>query len=88
MEHYPLQVIGLFVRTPFFSHKEVSELCGEKENHVLKLVSKQKIKKLNEDPCNVLVWEEQDQTDRKKISEQTENILLLKRKKREENLIK
>ena len=34
-------------------------------------MSKQKIKKLKEDPRNVLVWEEQDQTDQKKISEQT-----------------
>ena len=44
--------------------------CGKKKerNHVLKLVSKQKSKKLKEDPRDVLVWEEQDQTDQKKKS--------------------
>ena len=42
-----------------------------KENHVLKLELKQVVKKLKEDPRNVLVWEEQDQADQKKISEQT-----------------
>ena len=30
MDCIPVQVNALFVRTPFFSHKEVSELCGEK----------------------------------------------------------
>ena len=53
-----------------------------KEDHFLKLEPKQWIKKLKEDPWNVLVWEEQDQTDQKKISEQTKNILSIKRKKR------
>ena len=37
-------------------------------------MSKQKIKKLKEDPRNVLVWEEQDQTDQKKESENKQRI--------------
>ena len=53
-----------------------------KENHVLKLTSKQKVKKLKENPKKALVWEEQDWIDQKKISEQTENILSIKRNKR------
>ena len=42
-----------------------------KEDHILKLELKQVVKKLKEDPRNVIVWEEQDQADQKKISEQT-----------------
>ena len=74
MEHYPIQVIGLFVRTTSSVIKKLVNFVV-KESHVLKLESKQKIKKLKEDPRNVLLWEEQDQTDQKKISEQTKNIL-------------
>ena len=42
-----------------------------KEDHILKLELKQVVKKLKEDPRIVIVWEEQDQADQKKISEQT-----------------
>ena len=58
-----------------FSHKEVNE-----ENNVLKLVSKQKVKKLEEDPRNMpsvrrtgLNWSEEDQ--------QTKKILSIRRNK-------
>ena len=81
MEYYPILVIGLLVRTPSSVIKKLVNFVV-KENHFLKLEPKQKIKKLKEDPWNVLVWEEQDQTDQKKISEQTKNILSIRRKKR------
>ena len=71
---YPLQVIALFVRIPSSVIKKLENFVV-KENHVLKLELKQVVKKLKEDPRNVLVWEEQDQADQKKISEQTRNIL-------------
>ena len=67
---YPLQVIALFVRIPSSVIKKLENFVV-KENHVLKLELKQVVKKLKEDPRNVLVWEEQDQADQKKISEQT-----------------
>ena len=41
------------------------------ENHILKLELKQADKKLKEDPRIEMMWEEQDQADQKKISEQT-----------------
>ena len=74
MDCYPLQVIALFVRTSSSVIKKLENFVV-KENHVLKLELKQVVKKLKEDPRNVLVWEEQDQADQKKISEQTRNIL-------------
>ena len=78
MRYYPIQVIGLFVRITSSVIKKLVNFVV-KESHVLKLESKQKIKKLKEDPINVLVREEQDGTDQKKISEQTKNILSIKR---------
>ena len=45
-----------------------------KEDHILKLELKQVVKKLKEDPRNVLMWEEQDQADQKKISKQNKKI--------------
>ena len=78
VEYYPILVIGLFVRTTSSVIKKLVNFVV-KESHILKLESKQKIKKLKEDPRNVLVWEEQDGTDQKKISEQTKNILSIKR---------
>ena len=74
MDCYPIQVIALFVRTPSSVIKKLV-IFVVKENHFLKLESKQMVKKLKEDPRIVLVWEEQDQADQKKISEQTKNIL-------------
>ena len=74
MDCYPIQVIALFVRTSSSVIKKLV-IFVVKENHFLKLESKQMVKKLKEDPRNVLVWEEQDQADQKKISEQTKNIL-------------
>ena len=74
MDCYPIQVIALFVRTSSSVIKKLV-IFVVKENHFLKLESKQMVKKLKEDPRIVLVWEEQDQADQKKISEQTKNIL-------------
>ena len=81
MEYYPILVIGLLVRTPSSVIKKLVNFVV-KENHFLKLEPKQKIKKLKEDPWNVLVWEEKDQTDQKKICEETKNTLSIRRKKR------
>ena len=66
MDCYPIQVIALFVRTSSSVIKKLV-IFVVKENHFLKLESKQVVKKLKEDPRNVLVWEEQDQTDQKRI---------------------
>ena len=73
-DQYPQQVIALFVRIPSSVSSKLENFVV-KEDHVLKLELKQVVKKLKEDPRNVLVWEEQDQADQKKISEQTKNIL-------------
>ena len=59
MDCYPILVIALFVRTPSSVIKKLV-IFVVKENHVLKLESKQKVKKLKEDPTDVLVWEDQD----------------------------
>ena len=54
MDCYPIQVIALFVRTTSSVIKNLV-IFVVKENHVLKLESKQKVKKLKEDPRDVLV---------------------------------
>ena len=80
MDDHPIQVVALLMRTTSLIIKKLMNFVDE-ENHVLKLVSKQKAKKLKEEPRKVLVREEQDQIDRKKISEQTKNILSMRRNK-------
>ena len=75
MEYYPIQVIALFVRTTSSVIKKLV-IFVVKENHVLKLELNQVAKKLKEDPRNILIWEEQDQADQKKISEQTKKSFL------------
>ena len=62
--------IALVVRIPSSVFIKLENFVV-KEDHILKLELKQVVKKLKEDPRNVIVWEEQDQADQKKISEQT-----------------
>ncbi len=54
MDCHPIQVFALLMRTTSLVIKKLMNFVDE-ENHVLKLVSKQKVKKLKEDPRDVLV---------------------------------
>ena len=67
--------IALVVRLPSSVFIKLENFVV-KEDHILKLELKQVVKELKEDPRIVIVWEEQDQADQKKISEQTKKNIL------------